>query len=52
MVADERRSDAEEAMKADEERSDTDEQDRINTARKDHWKSRNCRNEQLRTKTR
>ena len=38
--ADEKRGDAEEAMKADEERSDADNQDRVYVARKDQWKSK------------
>ena len=48
LNADERRGDAEEAMNADDERSDAGDQERIYAARKDHWKSRICRNEQLR----
>ena len=35
-------------MKADEERSDADDQGKIDAARQDRWKSRICRNMQLR----
>ena len=43
-----KRGNVEEAMKAAEERRDADDQERIYAAKKDHWKSRICCNEQLR----